>query len=294
MLLDDPSPLVRRALAEVVRGDRIPAAQHRSCAGLRPARRRRADSLSLAASARRRSGRGGGERRRPSGKARSRCARCCRARWPRRSPRSAAPRPACCFSKTPTPRSCRSRSTVSSRRHGHLAAIRDVLLETCRPAGADAPGAGGQALPDARRVRHRPRVARARPRRARHPRGLPRAAPPSALAASSPESEVRPLIRHLCESGQLNAGLILRSLLSGNVGFFEEALAELAQVPLARVAGIVHDRKARASARSTTRPACRRPRSSRSARRWRRCARTASSSSRAARAPSSAASSSAR
>src|SRR5262249_17955897 len=64
-----------------------------------------------------------------------------------------------------------------------------------------------------------------------------------ALAAASPENEVRPLIRHLGESGQLNAGLILRSLLSGNADFFEEALAELAQVPLARVAGIVHDRR---------------------------------------------------
>jgi uncharacterized protein (DUF2336 family) len=64
-----------------------------------------------------------------------------------------------------------------------------------------------------------------------------------ALAADSQEGEVRPLIRHLRESGQLNAGLILRSLLSGNVELFEEALADLAQVPLTRVVGIVHDRR---------------------------------------------------
>jgi uncharacterized protein (DUF2336 family) len=64
-----------------------------------------------------------------------------------------------------------------------------------------------------------------------------------ALAAESPEAEVRPLIRHLRESGQLTAGLILRALLSGNVRLFEEALAELADVPLARAAGIVHDRR---------------------------------------------------
>ena len=64
-----------------------------------------------------------------------------------------------------------------------------------------------------------------------------------ALAAESHEGEVRPLIRHLRESGQLNAGLILRSLLSGNVELFEEALADLAQVPLTRVVGIVHDRR---------------------------------------------------
>ena len=49
---------------------------------------------------------------------------------------------------------------------------------------------------------------------------------------------MRPLIRHLCESGQLTAGLILRALLSGNVTMFEEALAELADMPLTRVVGV--------------------------------------------------------
>jgi len=62
------------------------------------------------------------------------------------------------------------------------------------------------------------------------------------LAASSPECEIRPLIRHLRESGQLNAGLILRALLSGNVEMFVEALAELSDMPLARVSALVHDR----------------------------------------------------
>ena len=64
-----------------------------------------------------------------------------------------------------------------------------------------------------------------------------------ALAADSEASEVRPLIRHLRESGQLTAGLMLRALLSGNVAMFEEAMAELAELPLSRVAGIVHDRR---------------------------------------------------
>jgi len=62
-----------------------------------------------------------------------------------------------------------------------------------------------------------------------------------ALAAETPEGEVRPLIRHLRESGQLTAGLILRALLSGNVVLFEEALAELADMPVARVSGLVND-----------------------------------------------------
>jgi uncharacterized protein (DUF2336 family) len=62
------------------------------------------------------------------------------------------------------------------------------------------------------------------------------------LAAGSPDNEIRPLIRHLRESGQLNAGLILRALLSGNVEMFEEALAELSGMPLPRVSALVHDK----------------------------------------------------
>jgi uncharacterized protein (DUF2336 family) len=64
-----------------------------------------------------------------------------------------------------------------------------------------------------------------------------------ALAAESPARETRPLIRHLCQNGQLTAGLILRALLSGNVALFEEALAELSGLPLARVRGYVHDNR---------------------------------------------------
>jgi uncharacterized protein (DUF2336 family) len=63
-----------------------------------------------------------------------------------------------------------------------------------------------------------------------------------ALAAATPTSQVRSLIRHLRESRQLTAGLILRAMLSGNVILFEEALAELADLPVARVSALVHDR----------------------------------------------------
>jgi uncharacterized protein (DUF2336 family) len=62
------------------------------------------------------------------------------------------------------------------------------------------------------------------------------------IAAETPQTELRPLIRHLCASGQLTAGLILRALLSGNIALFEEALAELTGIPLARISGIVHGR----------------------------------------------------
>jgi uncharacterized protein (DUF2336 family) len=60
------------------------------------------------------------------------------------------------------------------------------------------------------------------------------------LAAISADGEIRQLVRHLRESGQLNAGLILRALLSGNVEMFEQALAELADLPIARVSALVH------------------------------------------------------
>lgn len=62
------------------------------------------------------------------------------------------------------------------------------------------------------------------------------------IAAGTPQTEVRPLIRHLRETGQLTAGLVLRALLSGNIVLFEEALADLAEMPLARVDALVHDR----------------------------------------------------
>jgi uncharacterized protein (DUF2336 family) len=63
------------------------------------------------------------------------------------------------------------------------------------------------------------------------------------LAADSVGREMRPLVCHLRESGQLTAGLVLRALLCGNIEFFEEALADLTDVPLQRVVGIVHDRR---------------------------------------------------
>jgi len=61
------------------------------------------------------------------------------------------------------------------------------------------------------------------------------------LAAQSPEAESRRLVHHLCESGQLTGGLILRALLCGNVVLFEQALAELSDLPRDRVSGLVHD-----------------------------------------------------
>jgi uncharacterized protein (DUF2336 family) len=52
--------------------------------------------------------------------------------------------------------------------------------------------------------------------------------------------EMGSLVRHLRETGQLTAGLVLRALLCGNCALFEESLAELSGMPLERVYGLVH------------------------------------------------------
>ena len=64
-----------------------------------------------------------------------------------------------------------------------------------------------------------------------------------AVAAGAPPSGIRPLIQHLRQTNQLTAGLLLRALLSGNLPLFEEALSELSGLAPSRVAGIVHDRR---------------------------------------------------
>ena len=63
-----------------------------------------------------------------------------------------------------------------------------------------------------------------------------------ALAADTPYEEIGDLVHHLRESGQLTAGMILRALLSGNIVLFEEALAELSGVALERAASYIHDK----------------------------------------------------
>jgi uncharacterized protein (DUF2336 family) len=64
------------------------------------------------------------------------------------------------------------------------------------------------------------------------------------IAALGPDPDTRPLVRHLRASGQLTAGLVLRALLSGHVAMFEEVLAELSGLPLARVRALVNGRGA--------------------------------------------------
>jgi uncharacterized protein (DUF2336 family) len=62
------------------------------------------------------------------------------------------------------------------------------------------------------------------------------------IAARSRGEDMQGLVRHLRITGQLTAGLILRALLSGNLDLFDAALSELTDVPLARVSALLHYR----------------------------------------------------
>ena len=184
MLLDDPSPLVRRALAEVFAVERR-RRRRRWCTRSPPISRRSPRrcwsarrccstpiwSISVATGA---AGSAGRDRQR---------APCCRARSPRPSPRSAAPRPAWrCWKIADAEIAPFSLDRIVER-FGHLAAIRENLL-----ARDDLPMATRQALVaklsrDARRLRHRAPMARPRTRRnasrARPARRRPSRSPPT-------------------------------------------------------------------------------------------------------------------
>ena len=62
------------------------------------------------------------------------------------------------------------------------------------------------------------------------------------IAVRSYGEEMSGLVAHLRVTGQLTAGLILRALLSGNLELFDAALAELSGLPQARVSALLHDR----------------------------------------------------
>jgi uncharacterized protein (DUF2336 family) len=62
------------------------------------------------------------------------------------------------------------------------------------------------------------------------------------IAAATRGDDMSGLVRHLRATGQLTAGLILRALLSGNLELFDASLAELSGLPPARVSALLHDR----------------------------------------------------
>jgi uncharacterized protein (DUF2336 family) len=64
------------------------------------------------------------------------------------------------------------------------------------------------------------------------------------IASLSQGKDLTDLVHHLRQSGQLNAGLVLRALLSGNAGLFEASLVELSGLPQRRVAALAYGRGA--------------------------------------------------
>lgn len=125
-------------------------------------------------------------------------------------------------------------------RHGHLAAIREAMLTL-----EGLPAATRAALV-AKLSDTLAQFAAARnwlsPERAGRLASESRERSAINIAARSCGEDMQGLVQHLRATEQLNAGLILRALLSGNLELFEAALAELAELPLARVTAIVHDR----------------------------------------------------
>ncbi len=125
-------------------------------------------------------------------------------------------------------------------RHGHLAAIREAMLVL-----EDLPAATRAALVAklsetlaqfvvARNWLSPDRAGRitteARDRSTLH------------IAARSKGDDIAGLVAHLRVTSQLTAGLILRALLSGNLELFDASLAELSGLPRQRVTALLHDR----------------------------------------------------
>jgi uncharacterized protein (DUF2336 family) len=125
-------------------------------------------------------------------------------------------------------------------RHGHLAAIREAMLVL-----EGLPAATRAALV-AKLSDTLAQFAAARnwlsPERAGRLADESRERSTISIAARSRGEDMQGLVQHLRVTGQLNAGLILRALLSGNLELFEAALAQLAELPMARVTALVHDR----------------------------------------------------
>ncbi len=125
-------------------------------------------------------------------------------------------------------------------RHGHLAAIRESMLVL-------------EDLPAATRVALVARLSDTLAQfvvaknwlsadRAERVAGEARDRSTVSIAASSRGEEMRGLIAHLRTTSQLTAGLILRALLSGNFELFEAALSELSGLPRSRVSSLLLDR----------------------------------------------------
>ncbi len=171
MLLDDPSPLVRRALAEVFASSQKAPRGGGACAGRRSAGDRGAAAVALAAAARRRSGRS--DRHRPSGSANRNCRARAAAALAGRGHRRSRLRAGLSGALGKFRRRYRA---VLDRPHGGTVRPsggdpRD-FAGARRSADGDPPGAAQQAVADAGRLRRRTAMDGSRTCRIRGARGL--------------------------------------------------------------------------------------------------------------------------
>ncbi|MBX3534513.1 MAG: DUF2336 domain-containing protein [Xanthobacteraceae bacterium] len=127
-----------------------------------------------------------------------------------------------------------------AERHGHLAVIRDELL-----AREDLPTETRQALVAilaetlARFVTHKEWLPEARAKTVAR-EACDRAT--VAIAAGQTPEQVAALVRHLAQTGQLTGALLMRALLSGNTQFLIDALSELSGLSARRISSILSDR----------------------------------------------------
>lgn len=127
-----------------------------------------------------------------------------------------------------------------AERHGHLAVIRDALLSR-----EDLPTETRQALVAtladtlARFVVHREWLPEDRAQSVVR-EACDRAT--VAIAAGQTPEQVAALVRHLANTGQLTGALLLRALLSGNTRFLIDALAQLSGLTSSRISSILGDR----------------------------------------------------
>lgn len=239
MLLDDPSPLVRRAMAEVfARSQEAPAAIVQALALDQPSVALQiiehspllidADLVDIAA----------------TGDSETQCAIARRINLPASVCAAVAEVGSAAAALELIENAYAKLASFSwnriVERHGHLAAIRESMLVL-----EDLPAATRAALV-AKLSETLSQFVVAKnwlsADRAERVAGEARERSTVNIAASSRGDDVSGLIAHLRATSQLTAGLILRALLSGNLELFEAALAELSGLPRARVSSLLLDR----------------------------------------------------
>ena len=253
MLLDDPSPLVRRALADVLAASpsappaivlALAADQPQIAAPVLALSPLFVDADLVDAVATGSAARAGRDREPLPA---------CRARSPPRSPKSARPKSCLVLLENQRRRHCavldrpHRRALRPSRRHSRSAAGARTI------SGADAPDAGRQAVRRRWPISSPSAMARRGARAAHRARGL-REGDRDARRGYAGDADARRLSGICAPAGSSPPVSSCARCCPATSLLFEEALAELTEMPVERVSGLVHDAAAPACARCSTRP----------------------------------------